>query len=104
MGLALLGQVLETAELFVEEEIDGPDRAVAMLGDDDLADVFFILPLRLLDIVVVFAVKEEHEVRHLLDLATLSEMTEHRPLRAQGLHGPAQLRDGDDGYVELLGL
>lgn len=52
-------QVEEQRELVLEVELDRPDRAVAVFGQDDFCNV---LVLRFL-IVVIFAVQEGNDIR-----------------------------------------
>ena len=52
-------QVEEQRELVLEVQFDRPDRAIAVLGQDDLGDV---LVLRFL-VVVIFAIQEGNDVR-----------------------------------------
>ena len=49
-------------ELFVEEQVDGAYRAVAVLGDDKLGDVFVFS----FGVVVIFAVQEHYDIGVLL--------------------------------------
>ena len=58
-------QIGKLGELFVEEELNRVDRAVAVLGDDDIGDVLIFR----FSIVVVFAVEEHYDVGILLERA-----------------------------------
>ena len=53
-----LCQADKLSELFMEEQVDGAYRAVAVLGDDKLGDVF-IFGFR---VVVIFAVQEHYNI------------------------------------------
>ena len=53
-----LRQADKFGELFVEEQIDGAYRAVAVLGDDKLGDVFVFS----FGVVVIFAVQEHYDI------------------------------------------
>ena len=61
-------QVEEQRELVLEVELDRPDRAVAVFGQDDFCNV---LVLRFL-IVVIFAVQEGNDIRILFQGPRLS--------------------------------
>src|SRR5206468_3528268 len=70
-ALAAPFQIGKAAVLFVEEELDAADWAIAVLGDDHLTDVLFIFLLRLLDVVVIFAIQEDDQVADLFDFSAI---------------------------------
>src|SRR3954454_10589881 len=76
-GAVLGQQVHELGELAAEDELDAVDRAVAVLGDDELGDARL---LGLLRFVVLVAVDEHDQVRVLLDGAGLAQVGEDRAL------------------------
>src|SRR5215475_7298611 len=76
-GPALL---LEAGELGIaadEGDVEVPDRAVAVLGDDHLGDPLLAV-VGVVAVVVLLAVEEHHEVGVLLDGAGLAEVGENR--------------------------
>src|SRR5579862_9186548 len=94
----LAGVVHELRELLLEAEDDFPDRAVAVLGDDDvrLARAFRVA------VVVLLAIDEHHEVAVLLDLTRFPEVGQDRfLLPAALLDRAAELRERDHGSVQL---
>ena len=71
-GLAVLvGAVGELRIVAEEGELDGPDRPVAVLGDDQLGDAGL---LGLVAVVVLVAVEEADQVGVLLDRARLAQV------------------------------
>src|SRR5205807_7190064 len=94
-------EVGELRLLIDEEQLEFSGRTVAVLGDDDLRDVAPVLR----DVVVVktLAVNEEHEVRVLLDAATLSQVRKLRTVVNPLLRLATQLRAGDDRNLQLAG-
>ena len=89
----------EARVLRQEAERDLADRAVAVLGEDDvrLAQALGLL------VVVLLAIDEHHDVGVLLELAALAQVGEHRHRRVARLDGARELGDRDDGDVELAG-
>ena len=70
-----------------------------MLGDDDLG----LAPVVGLGVVDVVAVDEGHDVGVLLQTPRLTEVGQHRALVLAVLDLAVQLRERDDGTVELAG-
>src|SRR3954471_14422863 len=94
------GGALEAQEprvLTLEGERHVAEAAVAVLGDDEvgLARAVGVL------VVVLVAVDEHDEVGVLLDLAGLAQVGEHRALVGARLDAARQLRQRDDGDLEL---
>ena len=75
-------QVAEAGVLGFEEQLDGADGAVAVLGDDDFGDA----AVGGFGVVVLVAVDHHHDVCVLLDRAGFAQVAEHRPLVGAGLH------------------
>src|SRR4051794_22787065 len=88
-----LGVVLE------EDQADRPDRAVAVLREDQLGSARVLG----LGVVVVVAVQEPDDVGVLLDRPGLSEVGEDGPLVRPLFGGAGELRDADDRNLELAG-
>src|SRR6476620_9188021 len=97
-GAILRQQVHELGKLAAEDELDPVDRAVAVLGDDELRDARF---LGLLRVVVLVAVDEHDEVRVLLDGAGLAQVGEDRALVGARLDAAVELAQRDDRHVDL---
>ena len=95
-----LGEIVEAGVLAVPPDLHRVDRAVALLGDDELRDV----PVRRFLVVVVVAVDEADVVGVLLDGARLAEVRELRALAllAARLDGAVELRERDDREAQLL--
>ena len=53
-----LRQADKLGKLFVEEQVDGAYRAVAVLGNDKLGDIFVFG----FGVVVIFAVQEHYDI------------------------------------------
>ena len=94
------------ARLLLEEtQVDVAHGAITMLGDDDLSHAgrghaVFVL----VDAIILRTVDESYDVGVLLDGARLAQVRKLGTLRtAAHLRGAAQLRQGDDRHVELLG-
>ena len=90
--------------LGIEGSIYDPYLPIAKLRDDDLTevtDVFSVFTDRLA--IVDRPVQKQNHIRILLDSAALPEVREHGPLAATALYGAAELRKGNDGYVEFFG-
>jgi hypothetical protein len=85
--------------LLLEGQGDVADRAVAVLGDDD---VRLALALGLL-VVVLVAVDEGDEVGVLLDRAGLAQVGEHGALVGARLDAAVELRERDDRALQLAG-
>src|SRR3954462_12890949 len=87
----------EARVLALEGQRDVAKAAVAVLGDDEvgLARAVGVL------VVVLVAVDEHDEVGVLLDLAGLTQVGEHRALVGARLDATRQLRQRDDGDLEL---
>src|SRR5581483_6096076 len=99
------GFAFERGVALSEEQIDRPDRTVALLPDDDLGlSLERIAVLVLRPFVDLGAVDEQHEIRVLLDGARLAQVRELRPLalRAALLRRTRQLRQRDHRNIELL--
>ena len=80
-----------------------------MLGDDKLGQAANVVALAVLARlgVVLGTVNEAHYIGILLDSPRLTQVAQLRPLAilvvAALLHAAVELREGDDGDVELLG-
>src|SRR3954471_8946037 len=96
-GLRRALQAQEPRVLALEREGHVTQAAVAVLGDDEvgLARAVGVL------VVVLVAVDEHDEVGVLLDLAGLAQVGEHRALVGARLDAARQLRQRDDGDLEL---
>ena len=92
-----MNHIAELRVLLLEVEIDGVDRAVAVLGDDDFC---LVLVLGVL-VVIVLAVEKHDDVGVLLKGAGLAQVGEHRPLDLARFDGARELRERDDRHVEL---
>ena len=90
-------QVEEQREFVLEVELDRPDRAVAVFGQDDFCNV---LVLRFL-IVVIFAVQEGNDIRILFQGPRFAEVTEHRPFILPAFDTAAELGQGDERYFQF---
>src|SRR3954465_15738285 len=106
-GLRRALQAQEAGVVALEGEgagaVEGGGRvaqaAVAVLGDDQvgLARAVGVL------VVVLVAVDEHDEVGVLLDLPGLAQVGEHRALVGARLDAARELRQRDDGHLELTG-
>ena len=94
------GPVHEPHELVLEHERHLAQRAVAVLGDQQVG---LAGPLAGLGVVVVVAVDEDHEVGVLLDLARLAQVAEQRPLVGPRLDAARELRQRDHRDLQLAG-
>src|SRR5438093_1727791 len=105
-GSVARGVIVEARVLFLEMQLHGAGRAVALLPDDHFRDAFDALVGFGIDraVVELLPVDETDDVGVLLDRARLAEIGELRPpvLAAALLGRTRQLRDGDDRHVELL--
>src|ERR1051325_1343337 len=91
--------VEELRDVVAEHELEVADRAVALLGDDDLGDSLLFRVL----VVNLVAIDEGHEIGILLDRTRLAKVGELRPVIARALLGAArQLRERQHRYVELF--
>ena len=97
MRVALAGVVQELRVLLLERERDFADRAVAVLGDDQvgLAGALGVL------VVVLVAVDEHHQVGVLLEVPRLAQVRELRFLVRARLDRAAELRERDHRHAEL---
>src|SRR4051812_14529665 len=87
----------EARVVLLERQLDGPEPAVAVLGDDQVRD-----PLALgLLVVVLVAVDEHHQVGVLLDRARLAQVAQHRALVGPLLDAAVELRQRDHRHLEL---
>ena len=104
-GLIVLREGLEARVLLDEGKFNAANGAVPLLLDDNLGDAFGGIALFVDGNAVAFGpVDERHHIGVLLDTARLSQVRELRPLVATPiLDGAVELREGDDGNVELLG-
>ncbi len=111
-----MGQVAEAGGVGIERQLDDADGAVTLLADDHLGlvlqAVHVFLPLQVFfgalarlgaAQVVAFAVHEHDAVGVLLDRARFPQVGQLRPLVLALLDLTRQLRQGDDGDVQLLG-
>src|ERR1700687_3554122 len=92
-----LGPALEPGVLGEEDQIDRSDRAVALLGDDQL---HFHRGVDRSGVSVVVAVDEHHHARVLLDRARLAQVGEHWFTPAALLDLAVQLAEREYRYVE----
>ena len=90
-------QVEEQRELVLEVQFDRPDRAIAVLGQDDLGDV---LVLRFL-VVVIFAIQEGNDVRILFQGPRFAEVTEHGSFILPAFDASAELGQGDERHFQF---
>src|SRR5689334_24463413 len=101
------GVVVESRVFLLEVQLHRPGRAVALFADDHFGDAFDALVGLGIDgpVVELLAVDEAHDVGVLLDRARLAEVRQLGPpvLATALFRGARQLRDRDDGNVELLG-
>src|SRR5262245_61647876 len=97
--LLLAGPVGEPGIVVEEDEPDGPDRAVAVLGEVQLG------PARVLGVgvVVIVAVEEADQIRVLLDGAGFAKVREDRALVRALLRSARELRDADHRDAQLAG-
>src|SRR3954464_14427715 len=96
-GLRRALQAQEAGVLALEGEGHVAQAAVAVLGDDQVGLTRAVGVL----VVVLVAVDEHDEVGVLLDLAGLAQVGEHRALVGARLDAARQLRQRDDGDLEL---
>src|SRR5207245_1803069 len=89
----------ETGVVVEERQLDGARRAVAVLRHDDLGRS----PVGSLRVVELLAVDEHHDVGVLLQAPALAKIGELRPLVGSHLQVARELRERDDGYLELAG-
>ena len=105
-GERILSWVFETGVLTAEGEKDVAGGSLTVLGNDDLGhSVKVVAFLVFIDVVVFRAVDEEHHVGILLDGSRLAQVAKLGALAFDPLAVfdiSAQLREGDDGDVELL--
>ena len=94
----LTAHVLEPRVVTLERDGDVGRRARTVLGDDDLGLAGL---LRLL-VEVVVTVQQDHHVGVLLDRTRFTQVRHLRALVGALLGATVQLRDRDDGYLELL--
>src|SRR5215467_4845770 len=91
----------ELRALAQERERDVSRGAVPLLGDDDGG---LALQRRIVRLVVLLAIDEEHDVRVLLDAPRLSQIRELRATVVAALLGRTrELGERDDRDVQLLG-
>lgn len=93
---------LERAEgrrVVLEVEGDLADRSVTMLGDDDIDDVL----IRSIRLHTVLTIEEHDHVCVLLDRTGFAEVGKFRELVWAGFDRTGQLRERDDGDIELTG-
>ena len=98
-GASLTGAIGELRVVLQEDQPDGADRAVAVLGEDQLGAARILGVL----VVVIVAVEEADHVRVLLDRARLAQVREDRALVGALLRGAGELGDADDRDGELTG-
>src|SRR5689334_204382 len=91
--------VLESRVLAEEREAHGADGTVALLADDDLGGAL----VRAVLVVHLVPIDEEDDVRVLPDGARLSQVRHHGTLVGALLERAIELRQRDDGNLELLG-
>src|SRR6266446_688906 len=98
--------VVEASVFLLEEQLHGACGTVALLAHGQLRKSFdALVRLRVYRTVVeLLPVDEADDVGVLLDRARLAQVGELRApvLAAALLRGARELRDGDDGHVELL--
>src|SRR4051812_28869220 len=99
-----LGEVLEARVFLDERELDGADRTVALLADDDLGGALgFLVPLPVGIAVLLFAEDEHDHVGVLFERAGLAQVRQLRAVVGAGLRRTRQLRQRDDRDLQLLG-
>src|SRR5881296_671081 len=101
------GVVVETRVFLLEEQLDGPRRAVALLAHDELRQALDGLVRLGVDgtVVELLAIDEAHDVGVLLDRPRLPQVRELGPpmLAPALLGGAGELGQRHYGNVQLLG-
>src|SRR4029079_4355777 len=97
LAVRLVHEVLELRELAEEREPELPNRAVALLADDDVSDAL----ARRIAVVDFLAVDEHDQVRVLLDGSRLAQIRHHGLLVVALLDAAVELRPRDHWSVEL---
>src|SRR5215213_9220557 len=93
-------EIAEAGGLAEEDHLDRARLAVAVLGDDQLREALVLVR----GVVDLVAVDEGHHVGVLLDRSRLAKVRELRPMiAAPPLRLAGELRQGDDGDLQLLG-
>src|SRR5207249_2981883 len=95
-------EVLEPRELPDEGELDDARWAVALLADDQFGDALRIGRRLALVLVLILAVDEDHDVGVLFERARLAQVGQLRPVIRPRFRRAAQLRQDDDGDIQLL--
>ena len=114
--MAVMRQIAEPRHGGIELQFDGAGRAVPLLADDDFGLAmhqlhvelpFFIFrragPRLLVSQIVLFPEHEQDDVGVLFDRAGFSQIGQLRTLVVAAFDLTRQLRERDDGDVELLG-
>ena len=83
------------------EELDIADRAVSLLGDDDLRLAANAFPILVVGLVILLAVDEHHHVGILLDGARFAEVVEPRAVVTGGFRLPIQLSEAQHRDIEF---
>src|SRR3954470_4328749 len=114
--MAVMGRIAELRHGGIELQFDGAGRAVPLLADDDFGLAvhqrhvelpFFIFrragPRLLVGQIVLFPEHEQDDVGVLFDRAGFSQVGQLRTLVVAAFDLTRQLRERDNGNVELLG-